>query len=243
MLIIEGAYVPGQSHNADRWPFNVPCIREVVEKGLEFERPITLFVGENGSGKSTLIEALAEAYGLDVRGGHGNRRYGSTQSKSLLGEALRLRPGLAVRKGIKRGTGFFLRAETAYGVFEFMSNYGVPGYGEKHLGKVSHGEGYLQVLEGRFDEPGLFLLDEPEAPLSFHSCLVLIRTLIEAVEKGSQVICATHSPLLAAIPDADIREMNDEGIRPVSWEDLDMVEHWRRYLADPERYLRHLRTP
>lgn len=242
MLIIEGACVPGQSHNADRWPFNVPCIREVVEKGIEFERPITLFVGENGSGKSTLIEALAEAYGLDVRGGHGNRRYGSTQSKSLLGEALTW-PGLAVRKGIKRGAGFFLRAETAYGVFEFMSDYGVPGYGEKHLGKVSHGEGYLQVLEGRFDEPGLFLLDEPEAPLSFQSCLALIRTLIEAMEKGSQVICATHSPLLAAIPGADIWEMNGEGIRPVSWEDLDMVEHWRRYLADPERYLRHLLAP
>ena len=35
-----------------------------VEK-LDFNKPITFFVGENGSGKSTLLEALAVAHGFN----------------------------------------------------------------------------------------------------------------------------------------------------------------------------------
>ena len=37
-----------------------------VEK-LDFNKPITFFVGENGSGKSTLLEALAVAHGFNPR--------------------------------------------------------------------------------------------------------------------------------------------------------------------------------
>lgn len=94
---------------------------------------------------------------------------------------------------------------------------GVQGYGERPSTSVSHGEGYLQVLEGRFGESGLFLLDEPEAPLSFQSCLVLVRALDQAAKNGSQIICATHSPVLAAIPGATILEVGDHGIREVDW--------------------------
>jgi predicted ATPase len=122
---------------------------------------------------------------------------------------------------VNKRAGFFLRSETAFGVFKFMSDHGVRGYGDRYSEHVSHGESYLQVLEGRFREPGLFLLDEPETPLSFQSCLVLVRVLVEAVQDGSQVICATHSPLLAAIPGARILEVNDRGIDAVAWEDLD----------------------
>ena len=38
-----------------------------VEK-LDFNKPITFFVGENGSGKSTLLEALAVAHGFNQIG-------------------------------------------------------------------------------------------------------------------------------------------------------------------------------
>lgn len=37
-----------------------------IEK-LDFNKPITFFVGENGSGKSTLLEALAVVHGLILR--------------------------------------------------------------------------------------------------------------------------------------------------------------------------------
>ena len=39
---------------------------------LQFERPVTILIGENGSGKSTVIEAIAELSGLPVGGGGRN---------------------------------------------------------------------------------------------------------------------------------------------------------------------------
>jgi predicted ATPase len=51
---------------------------------------------------------------------------------------------------------------------------------------------------------------------------------------------ATQSPLLAACPGATILELGNHGIRPTSWEELDVVAHWRSFLDEPRRYLRHL---
>jgi predicted ATPase len=70
-VLVERAYVPAGLRPPDpgAWPYTVPCVAEVVEHGLTFQRPVTFLVGENGSGKSTLFEALAEAFGPDARGG------------------------------------------------------------------------------------------------------------------------------------------------------------------------------
>lgn len=40
------------------------CLAFVQELYLEFDSPVTFFVGENGSGKSTLLEAMAVS--LDI---------------------------------------------------------------------------------------------------------------------------------------------------------------------------------
>lgn len=60
---------------------------------------------------------------------------------------------------------------------------------------------------------------------------------------GAQVLCATHSPLLAALPGATVVEAGEWGLRPSSYDDLELVTHWRAYLADPMRYLRHVLGP
>ena len=60
------------------------------------------------------------------------------------------------------------------------------------------------------------------------------------INAGGQVICATHSPLLAAMPGADILELTEDGLRRTDWADLELVQHWKRYLDDPARYLRHV---
>jgi predicted ATPase len=215
-------------------------VAQVVRDGLAFVRPISFLVGENGSGKSTLVEAIAEAYGADVRGGHLGRRYDNRPAKSELGAALHLAFAPEATDKMRRPKGFFLRAETAYNVFEFMSDNGVPGYGDEHLLRVSHGESFLQVVRDQFTHPGLYLLDEPEAALSFSSCLALMSVLHDVAERGGQVICATHSPLLASLPGAEVLELSDTGIGSVAWRDLGIVQHWRDYLDDPSRYLRHL---
>jgi predicted ATPase len=219
------------------WPFTVPAIRSLAEHGITFTSPVTFLVGENGSGKSTIVEAIAEVFRIDVRGGHGGRTYASTLQPGLLSGCLQLLPPMARRKSVKS---FFLRSETAKGVLEFMSDFGVEGYGDRHAAEVSHGESFLQVLGGRFTEPGLYLLDEPEAPFSFRSVLALMSVLDDLARHGAQVIRATHSPLLTALPGAQILSLSGEGITACRWSELKLTTNLRRFLEEPDSFLRHL---
>ncbi|RLL65983.1 AAA family ATPase [Streptomyces sp. Z26] len=229
-----------------RWPFDVPCVAELLDHGLSFRRPVTLLVGDNGSGKSTLVEAIAESFGLDAYGGRLGRYHGRPDpSKTALGEVLRADTTVAGARMLagprRRKKGFFLRAETAFDLTENLG--GVPGYWPEDTRSLSHGEGFLAIFRSMMNTPGFFVMDEPEAALSFTSSLQLVALLHELGESGAQVVCATHSPILASVPGADIVEVGEHGMRRVAWEELALVDHWRRYLADPRAYLRHLITP
>jgi predicted ATPase len=90
------------------------------------------------------------------------------------------------------------------------------------------------------NQAGFYLMDEPDAPLSFTASLGLVALLHDLVGAGSQVIVATHSPIIAAVPGATILELGDWGIRPARWEDLYLVSAWRQFLAEPDSYFRHL---
>jgi predicted ATPase len=85
------------------------------------------------------------------------------------------------------------------------------------------------------------VLDEPECALSFSGCLALLGHLKALLAAGgSQVIMSTHSPLLAALPGAQILDVGEWGLRGRAWRDLDLVTNWASFLDAPERYLRHL---
>lgn len=228
-------HVSAEEHLApDEWPMTIPAVAQVVREGLELAKGVTFLVGENGSGKSTLVEAVAVAYGLSPEGGTNQGRHTTRESESPLHRALRIQRGLGAGRW-----GFFLRAETMHGWYSFLednpSNRPEPVFHE-----MSHGESFLEVLRTRFDSPGFYCLDEPEAALSFSSSLGLISVLDRVVGAGGQVLCATHSPVLAAMPGATILEVGDWGLRRTTWEELELVQHWRRYLDDPRRYLRHV---
>ncbi|MGH3157803.1 MAG: AAA family ATPase [Streptosporangiaceae bacterium] len=226
----------------DHWPFAIPCVAAIARDGLDLTCPVTFLVGENGSGKSTLVEAIAEASGLDARGGRAGRKYGNNREKTPLGKVLRLgltRDGAKMWSGSRsRRKGYFLRAETTFGFAEVVS--GMSGYWEENLDERSHGEGFLVIFESMFNAPGLYLMDEPEAALSFRSCLRLVALMHQLGGTGAQVICATHSPILASVPGADIIELGEHGYRRAEWSDLDLTDNWRRYLANPGSYLRRL---
>lgn len=99
----------------------------------------------------------------------------------------------------------------------------------------------LPVESSRFDGPGFFVLDEPESALSFSAQLALLSHLLAVTADGrSQVILSTHSPVLASLPGARVRELGEWGYRETAWEELELVDHYRRFLAGPERYLRYL---
>jgi len=76
--------------------------------------------------------------------------------------------------------------------------------------------------------------------LSFQSCLALVGLFHRLGEAGAQIICSTHSPLLAATPGAAIVQLDETGFHRTTWADLSVVDHWRRYLESPQRYLQHL---
>ncbi|MGW3405899.1 AAA family ATPase [Streptomyces zhihengii] len=233
-MIIERVNASVASYEPTEWPWSVPCVRQLLEEGLRITAPVTFLVGENGSGKSTLVEAVAEGFGLDPWGGSHDWRYASHRPKSVLGERIRLDAsphGRRMMGSWSARKGFFLRAETAV---DALDREGFAPH------SVSHGEGFLAAFRGKFLQRGLYVMDEPEAALSFASCLELLGHIDQLAKSGGQVICATHSPLLTALPGADIVELGDHGMRRVAWRQLALVDHWRRYLADPQAYLRHV---
>jgi predicted ATPase len=230
------------THHEPAWPFAIPAVRHIAEHGLTFERPVTFLVGENGSGKSTIVEAIADVSKIGADGGKAGTKYASTGARTPLGEAVKPEftvDGLRLIGGPRRKRkGFFLRAETLFNLGRSVS--GMHGFWEGDLEQESHGEGFLTVFATMFRDPGLYLMDEPEAALSFASCLRLVALMHELGRSGAQVICATHSPVLAATPGADIIELGDHGCRRTAWADLELVDNWRRYLADPNAYLHRL---
>ena len=211
----------------------MPAVEQLLREGLDLAPGVTFLVGENGSGKSTIVEGIAMAYGLGAEGGSTGSRHETRSSESGLGAALWVQRGLGSGRW-----GFFLRAETMHGFYTYLEDN--PSTYDPVFHEMSHGESFLAVLRTRFDSAGFYCLDEPEAALSFSSTLGLISALHEVVLSGGQVLCATHSPVLAAMPGARILEVGEWGLRESTWDELELVQHWKRYLDEPQRYLRHV---
>jgi predicted ATPase len=229
---------PGAALPVDRWPRTVPAVEQLLRDGLTLDKGVTFLVGENGSGKSTIVEAVAMLFGLSPEGGSRQGMHSTRATESALAGALRMRRGLGAPRW-----GFFLRAETMHGWYSFLEANPQPATARVRdpvFHEMSHGESFLALLRSRFDQPGFYCLDEPEAALSFGSTLGLIGVLHDVVHNGGQVLCATHSPVLAAMPGATILEVGEWGYRRTAWEELELVQHWKAYLDAPGRYLRHV---
>ena len=229
------AFLPGPDVQIDEmvWPTSVPAMAQLLREGLELPAGLTVLVGENGSGKSTVVESLAEAYGLNPQGG------------SVQGQLFRVRdsePGvghaLTVVRGLRPRWSYFLRADTMHQLYTYLEQN--PGRSADPWHELSHGEGFLEILRTRVNQVGFYLMDEPDAPLSFTSCLGLAAFLHDLVTAGSQLVVATHSPVLAAVPGASLLELGPWGIRPATWDDLGLVVVWRQFMRDPQSFFRHL---
>jgi predicted ATPase len=108
-------------------------------------------------------------------------------------------------------------------------------YGGRSLHEQSHGESFLAIAVHRLGPGGLYLLDEPEAALSFQGQLALLLRIDELARAGAQWIIATHSPILVAYPSARILQCSDEGLAEIGYDDVPAVRDLRRFLDDPRR--------
>lgn len=118
-----------------------------------------------------------------------------------------------------------LAAQPYSGTLDALEHlYGAP------LERQSHGQGFLEFFRSRLLPGGLYLMDEPEAALSYVNQLALIYLIQDAVRDGSQFILATHSPILAAIPEAAILEMEEGNLTPRAYEELGLVRFLQHFL-------------
>lgn len=220
--------------NRTEYPYNIPAIHGIDE--FEFRKSVTFFVGENGAGKSTLIEALAVCAGFNPEGGSTNLNYTTYDTHSSLYQDIRL-----VRAAYRNRDGYFLRAESFYNVAsetdrisskrELEANYGGP------LHERSHGEGFIGLINNRLGGNGLYIFDEPESALSVPSQMQLLIKMKELVDKRSQFIIATHSPILLAFPDADIYEITDKGLILTSYEETEQYRLTKYFINNHEKMM------
>lgn len=249
------------------YPFSVPAVR--ATRDLRFTTSVTFLVGENGSGKSTLLEALAVKCRLPAIGSDDTATDGTLRHARTLAKAMTLTwEHRALRGFFLRAEDFFgftkrlamERAEFKARLVEIEEEYRdrsahaktlamgpmrsslaamERSYGQD-LDANSHGESFLKLFQSRFAPDGLYLLDEPEAPLSPTSQLALLAMMQEMVGRGGQFIVATHSPILLAYPGATIISFDAQPPSVVPYHETEHYRVTRDFLLAPERYLRHL---
>lgn len=218
----------------DTYPLSIPAIKEVEQ--IEFHPDVTFIVGENGTGKSTFMEAIALSLGLGPEGGTTNVQFRTAKSESDLNEKLRM-----IRSFKKPSETYFLRAESLYNLATYMDevNY-LQSYGGKSLHAQSHGEAVMTVLQQKLRGGGLYLFDEPEAGLSPSRQLAAITAVHELVLAKSQLIIATHSPMLLAYPRSKIYHFDSCGISEISFRDCEQLFVARDFLNNHESWMAKL---
>ncbi|MCZ7672683.1 MAG: AAA family ATPase [Chloroflexi bacterium] len=112
-------------------------------------------------------------------------------------------------------------------------------YGEG-LDAYSHGESFLTLFQSRFVPNGLYLLDEPEAPLSPIRQLAFLATLKAMVAQNAQFIIATHSPIIMAFPEAVILNFDAAPIQQTPYNEVEHVQLMKSFLNNPDAFLQHL---
>ncbi len=251
----------------ESFPFSVPIIRALGT--IELSPSVTFLVGENGSGKSTLLEGIAVAANLPTVGSASVDRDDTLEAQRTLGAALALAWNKRVRRGFfLRAEDFFgfakelskMRSEMLQRLAELDVEYaGRSAYAKGlaqgpmaasladmerrygvNLDANSHGQSFLKLFQSRFVPGGLYLLDEPEAPLSPQSQLGLMAMIREMLTRDAQFIIATHSPILLGFPDATIYSCDHVPIARVEFEELEHVQLTRDFLNARERFLKHL---
>jgi predicted ATPase len=237
-----GVSVRPERIHGSGYPFNLPLLRSL---DLQFDSPVTFFVGENGTGKSTVIEGVAALCRLPVSGGSRNElsAHHGPDSTSVLAPALR--PAFRRRPR----DGYFLRAEFQAHFAslldarradpEFLADPYSP-YGGQSLHTRSHGEAFLAILQNRI-RTGLFLFDEPESALSPQRQLVLLAHMSAMVATGkAQFLVATHSPILLTFPGAQLLSFDGDTVRRISLEDTSHYQITLGILQNPAAYWKHL---
>lgn len=239
------------------YPF-IPLIRRMDT--LSFENPVTFIVGENGSGKTTFMDI--------VSGLTGALRIGDMRETSLKDEDIAqfrtVSMGRDIRPFYFKAEDFILYLDylrtvkkdsqeeidrieetdrTPYSkslmkLPHRSSLHALDALYDNDILKRSHGESFLDFFQGRLRSDNLYLLDEPEVPLSVTNQLVLMGRIREALKRNCQFIISTHSPVLLAYPGAAIYLIEDDAFKKTTYEELESVSLMRAFLNRPDTFMK-----
>jgi predicted ATPase len=255
-----------KTHQKD-YPFVVSSLKEAGQ--LVFSSPVTIFVGDNGSGKSTLLTAIAKAHGaintlyhplshpyydhITPLSNHVTLTYDIQSSKGFLfsGEHFitfihRQQDEASDLKQYMEEVDIAYQGKPEYSKMLALGPARKELHAIKHtydgeLSKKSHGEGFISFFKARMHQKGIYFLDEPESPLSPQHQYQLLVLLTDLVKNGSQIIMATHSPILMALEHATIYEFQ-ETIQQVDYEDIESVKFMKYFLNHRHVFLERLKN-
>ena len=250
-------------NNPVGYPFNIPALDAM--KTLDLNHQSVIFVGDNGSGKSTLLKALADHVGA-INVSH--PKYNPFTPVKGLSDALKVATSARHSQSLFFSGEDFITYINYIKVMKETLKHDIdrlkeeykdkneyarslllgPFYKElsalnsafeKALETQSHGEGFLSFFKARLHSKAVYFLDEPETPLSTINQYQLLVLLYDLTQAGAQVIIATHSPILMALPDAKIYEF-DKDIHPINYDDIEQVSFLKHFLSDPKRFTHNL---
>lgn len=252
--------------SSDKYPFDIPSFQGL--KVLSLNQPITVFVGSNGSGKSTLLKAIAY-YNDSINVSKHDMTSAYFSDSKDLSKHMTISYSIKTRNGFFfSGEDFITYINNLKAMkqqlhkdiaeikkeFKGKNKYALtlalgPLQGQLYelnqtydgdLHERSHGEGFLSFFKARMHKKGLYLLDEPETPLSAVNQYQLLVLLTDLARSGSQIIIATHSPILMALKDAVIYRFDDNGIDKVAYEDIESVQFTKYFLNDKDHFINRI---
>jgi predicted ATPase len=263
--IIQSVSLRNLPEDHSGYPFNLLLIHELSP--VIFTKNITFLVGENGTGKSTFLEGLAAALNVPTAGSLSIDLDPMMEPARKLGQFFSLRMKTKTNQGFFSRAEDFIgfvkniqhqiaglsseieEIETTWqgGDIDRATKYIkaekqalIDRYGED-LNAMSHGEGFLKFFLARITGRGIYLIDEPEAALSPARQLSLISLIRQkATETDAQFIIATHSPIILAMPEAEILEFRNGKITSVSYRETEHYQITKQFLDNPEAFLKDL---
>jgi predicted ATPase len=135
--------------------------------------------------------------------------------------------------------GWFFRAESFFSVARYLDDAALASGGTPpDFLSHSHGEGFLRFFQERCQRQGIFIFDEPESALSPSRQVEFLKLLRRMDQSGvSQVIMATHSPMLMAYPNARLLQLTKYGLDTVRVEDTEHYRLMREFWMNPKTFI------
>lgn len=82
---------------------------------------------------------------------------------------------------------------------------------------------------------GVSIDNEPKVALSSMRLMRLMYYMHKLVQKDSQFIISTHSPILMTFPGAEVLEITSDGIHSVDYKDTEHFLVTKRFMDAPEK--------